>query len=110
MFEYTAEHTKTIDGDTIDAVVDLGFHIKIAIRVRLSIIDTPEKDEPGWKEATSFTTEWFKVNKNFILRTEHDKAGGFNRWLGTCVSLSGESLNKLLLDNGLATVYSRDKK
>lgn len=106
MYEYSAHYIRTIDGDTIDANVDLGFHISIVVRVRLSVIDTPEKGQAGWTEATNYTRAWFEKHPDFTLRTEHDKSGGFDRWLGDC-SFEGESLNKLLLDNGLAKVYHR---
>ena len=33
---------KVVDGDTIDAVIDLGFDVRYAGRVRLLGIDTPE--------------------------------------------------------------------
>jgi micrococcal nuclease len=39
---YTATITKIIDGDTVDAIVDLGFSVQTKIRFRLNGIDTPE--------------------------------------------------------------------
>jgi len=33
---------KVVDGDTIDAVFDLGFDVRICNRIRLLGIDTPE--------------------------------------------------------------------
>ena len=42
MFEYNATATRVIDGDTIDAMVDLGFGTWMhKERVRLLGIDTP---------------------------------------------------------------------
>jgi micrococcal nuclease len=34
--------TKVVDGDTIDADIDLGFDISLTKRIRLAGIDTPE--------------------------------------------------------------------
>ena len=33
---------KVVDGDTIDAIFDLGFDVRICNRIRLLGIDTPE--------------------------------------------------------------------
>ena len=42
MYLYNAKLVRVIDGDTIDAVIDLGFDVWIKKRVRLYGIDTPE--------------------------------------------------------------------
>jgi endonuclease YncB( thermonuclease family) len=43
MYQYRVkEVTKIVDGDTIDAVVDLGFNILHKVRVRLYGINAPE--------------------------------------------------------------------
>lgn len=107
MYEYVARYLKTIDGDTVDVDVDLGFKVHALIRIRLAIVDTPERGKPGWSEATAFTKAWFEANPFFVLRTDHDKSGGFDRWLGECYSASGQPISKALLDAGHATVYKR---
>ncbi len=42
MWEYQIRVLRVIDGDTIDASVDLGFHTHRNIRIRLYGINTPE--------------------------------------------------------------------
>lgn len=42
MRAYPAFITRVVDGDTVDAVVDLGFDLKWTKRIRLYGIDTPE--------------------------------------------------------------------
>ncbi len=42
MYKYEAVVERVIDGDTVDALVDLGFNIHIRVRVRLYGIDTLE--------------------------------------------------------------------
>ena len=42
MFEYKAKITRVIDGDTVDAMIDLGFSVHRKIRIRLHGINTPE--------------------------------------------------------------------
>ena len=41
-FEYNGTLVKVIDGDTIDAYIDLGFDLKIKKRIRYMGIDTWE--------------------------------------------------------------------
>ena len=41
-FEYNAKVLRVVDGDTVDALVDLGFSVHRKIRVRLYGINTPE--------------------------------------------------------------------
>ena len=42
-FSYRVKRvTKVVDGDTIDVILDMGFNILFAQRVRLFGIDTPE--------------------------------------------------------------------
>ena len=42
MFEYKVKITRVVDGDTVDADIDLGFDIIYRDRIRLMGIDTPE--------------------------------------------------------------------
>ena len=42
MYEYTIRVTRIIDGDTVDAEIDLGFDVRTKKRIRLYGINTPE--------------------------------------------------------------------
>ena len=42
MYTYNIEVLRVIDGDTIDASIDLGFDVKIKKRIRFMGINTPE--------------------------------------------------------------------
>ena len=42
LFHYQAEITRVVDGDTVDAFIDLGFDLHSKQRVRLFGINTPE--------------------------------------------------------------------
>ena len=53
MYEYKAIISKVVDGDTIDATIDLGFKTWKKIRVRMEGINTPESrtrvlEERNW--------------------------------------------------------------
>ncbi len=42
MYEYRARITRVIDGDTVEAEIDLGFHVTITVTLRLAGINAPE--------------------------------------------------------------------
>ena len=42
MYTYKAKLDRVIDGDTVDANIDLGFDISVHKRIRLAGIDSPE--------------------------------------------------------------------
>tara|TARA_R100000656_G_scaffold117700_1_gene91133 strand:+ start:99 stop:473 length:375 start_codon:yes stop_codon:yes gene_type:complete len=42
MYEYNAKCVRVVDGDTLDAEIDLGFDVKVTKRIRLAGIDAPE--------------------------------------------------------------------
>ena len=41
-YEFPVTITRVVDGDTVDAMIDIGFKIKYAERIRLLGLDTPE--------------------------------------------------------------------
>lgn len=71
--------------------------------VRVCCINTPEKKQPQFAEATAFTTQWLEAGP-FVL--EACKRDSFGRLLGT-VTRDGQDLADALLDAGLAVPYSR---
>ena len=42
MYEYRARITRVIDGDTVEAEIDLGFHVTFTATLRLTGINAPE--------------------------------------------------------------------
>lgn len=83
MYEYRAIVNKVVDGDTVDFIVDLGFRVGIQIRARLKGVDTPERGEEGWAEATEKCRSLLQkaeAEKGYvILRTQ--KTGKYGRWI-----------------------------
>ena len=99
---------KWIDGDTCDVVIDLGFYIKATARLRLAGIDTPEKSQQGYKEACEFVNTEAPVSSPVSVICHGKDAYG--RWLAEVFPASdtpfiGDSINKQLLDKGLAKFY-----
>ena len=42
MYTYKIEVDRVVDGDTIDAIIDLGFDVSVKKRIRFMGINTPE--------------------------------------------------------------------
>ena len=42
MYYYNAVLVRVVDGDTIDAIIDLGFDVQVKKRIRLAGINAPE--------------------------------------------------------------------
>lgn len=98
MFTYKAVVLNVVDGDTIDVRVDLGFRIFTTQRIRLSRIDTPERDQNGFAEARDFLIDLIE-GKTITLRTHNVSKWG--HFLGDVI-LDGQDINRLLLEKNLA--------
>ena len=92
-----------IDGDTFEYYDATSGRILI---VRLLCVDTPEKDEEGYDEASNYLSSLI-FNKQVILNssiTNEDKYGRLLRYV--YFEDSGETLfvNKLILDNNYGSL------
>lgn len=111
LYTYRAKCTNVVDGDTIDADVDLGFDVWIKSRFRLLGVDTPEtygvkKDSAEYAAgmlAKARTIELI-LNKLITIVTEKDRTEKYGRYLAT-VYVDGVSLNETLIKEGLAAIY-----
>lgn len=90
-----------VDGDTCDIAIDLGFNITVKLRFRLSYINTPERGQPGWQEATDFLSGYMNTSV-VVLSSKLDKYG---RYLAE-ILYDGVSINQLMLEKGLAVRYA----
>lgn len=104
-YTYAAEVIRWIDGDTVDLKVDLGFHMWAQTRFRLHGIDTPERGQPGFKEATAAANALAPPGSTVVLESFKD-GDKFGRWLGV-ITASGETacVNDVLVDEGYAKAY-----
>jgi micrococcal nuclease len=111
MYQYKIKNiSRVIDGDTVDVVIDVGFHISLTQRVRLKDIDTAETrtKDPVEKAEGLMAKEWLekelaKEGEWIIETTKEDKYG---RILGTFY-LVGEpvTVNERMLNEGIARPY-----
>ena len=117
---YRCVATNVVDGDTLDVVIDLGFHMSAAMRVRLYGIDTPERGQPGHEEARDFVRVFVGLSPSVIpsapfplLIETYKSADKYGRWLGRVsrrdVDMPTE-VNDLLVTAGLAVPYFGGKK
>ena len=116
MYEYKCTIDRVVDGDTVDATLDLGFSVLYKSRVRLFGIDTPEsrtrnKDEKArGKLAAKFLSDAIKKADTVIIRTElRDSRGKFGRVLGTIVC-DGVDINNAMVENYMAAKYFGQNK
>ena len=110
--------TKVVDGDTIDANIDLGFDISLTKRIRLAGIDTPEsrtKDQYEKKlglQAKAWLKERLNFAKDIIIKTElQESTEKYGRIIGH-LYVNGEevSLNNQMIAEGHAWNYDGGTK
>lgn len=90
-----------IDGDTIDADVDLGFSVWVRVRIRLLGWSCPELREPLGLTAKQATEQILMAAPQIIVETVKDEQT-FARWLGR-IWVIDQELGALLEAQGLAT-------
>jgi micrococcal nuclease len=119
MYEYRIKKvTKIVDGDTIDAELDLGFNISYTQRVRLAGIDTPESrtkdlaEKALGLEVKKKLGELIANAKVVVIRTEKpDSSEKYGRILGWLYLDGAElSVNEALIASGYAWSYLGDTK
>ena len=110
--------TKVVDGDTIDADIDLGFDISLTKRIRFAGIDTPESRTTNVKEKAMGleSKEWLKKAlegaKDILIKTElPDSTEKYGRIIGH-LFINGQetSLNNQMIDEGYALAYDGGTK
>ena len=122
MYNYKISVVKVIDGDTIDAEIDLGFDIKVKKRVRFMGINAPESRTKDLEEKAKGLAAKDRVKalldgcENITLKSHG--VGKFGRCLGEIMldmvdgqeKLTLVSLNELLINEGHATEYHGGKR
>ena len=122
MYTYKMSPLKVVDGDTIDAEIDLGFDIKVKKRVRFMGINAPESRTKDLEEKARGLAAKDRVKalldgcKNITLKSHG--IGKFGRCLGELhldtvdgqEKLTLVNLNELLINEGHATKYDGGKR
>jgi micrococcal nuclease len=119
MYTYKIDVLKVIDGDTIDANIDLGFDVSVKKRIRFMGINTPESRTRDLEEKKRGLAAKARVAELLDTATEvqliSHGVGKFGRCLGEidfeCPdSLTLKNLNKQLIEEGHAVEYFGGKR
>jgi micrococcal nuclease len=110
MYDYECKLVRVLDGNTIEADIDLGFNITIRQRVRLFGVESP-----SLQGATEEIRESARASRDnllailpetFIVETIIKKRGKFGRIMGTLYTLNADEsrtcINDSLIENGFA--------
>ena len=122
MYTYKIKLDRVIDGDTIDAYIDLGFDVSIKKRIRFMGINTPESRTRDLEEkarglaAKDRLKNLLEGCENITLKSHG--VGKFCRCLGEIFldmvdgqeKITLESLNELLIKEGHAKEYHGGKR
>ena len=123
MYNYNAICTRVVDGDTVDAMIDLGFGVYVKKRIRLAGINAPEsrtrdKQEKilGLAAKDRLIAMMEGADNKFEL--ESQELGKYGRVLGKLHidKLDGKDLitktcvNDCLVKEGYATEYDGGKR
>ena len=122
MYTYKAKLDRVVDGDTVDAYIDLGFDISVHKRIRLAGIDSPESRTRDLEEKAR-GLEAKARNKELLMevstkpgyfRLKSYGVGKYGRVLGEIFIMDVEgktiNINEQLISEGHAYVYEGGKK
>jgi len=119
---YRAKLDRVVDGDTVDALIDVGFDIWFKKRIRFVGIDTWEsrtrdlEEKKKGLEAKARTKQLLEEvsNKRGYFRLRSHGLGKYGRVLGELFIMDGAgkqiSINETLISEGHAYVYDGGKK
>jgi micrococcal nuclease len=102
MYQYKCAILKVIDGDTVDVATDLGFDIRLNMRVRLAGIDAPEMNTAEGKAARLWLIDAMPVESEWTLETVKDRREKYGRYLGEFRQTQGKTINQMIVEAGHA--------
>lgn len=115
MFEYSAKVVRVVDGDTLDAEIDIGFDVFVKKRIRLYGIDTWESRTRDLAEkekglaAKARLIELLAANGNKFMLQSHE-LGKYGRVLGSIILDDDRDACDILLEEGHAYSYDGGNK
>ena len=113
MYTYKAKLIRIVDGDTIDAEIDLGFDTIIRKRIRLYGINTPDTKTKDLDEKAKGLASKQRLtellDKEFVVETILNKRGKYGRVLGVIYNISANNkrlnINEVLVNEGHAVKH-----
>jgi micrococcal nuclease len=122
MYTYKIKLDRVIDGDTIDAHIDLGFDVSIKKRIRFMGINTPESRTRDLEEKARGLAAKDRVKQLLEgaseIQLKSHGVGKYGRCLGELhidivdgkEKMTLESINELLIKEGHAVEYHGGKR
>lgn len=114
---YQAVIARWVDGDTVDVDIyvplDFGFHYyqtnQFKIRARLKGVNTPERGDEGFNEATAFSNSLAPVGslltiQTYKMPTSYIATGTLGRYVAD-VWLGDTTVSEALIASGLGVTY-----
>lgn len=105
-YRYRARCHRVIDADTLDLDVDLGFHVRRRVTIRLRGVNAPELNTAAGQAARDWTvrlltpTPYAEENPELVVESYRGHRS-FARWVGH-VNVNGDDLGALLVAAGHA--------
>ena len=117
MYTYKAKLDRVVDGDTVDAHIDLGFDISVHKRIRLAGIDSPESRTRDLEEKArglASKDRLIDLLKEGKFTLESKEVGKYGRVLGVLLVDDANNnfinVNNTLVEEGYAVEYWGGKK
>ena len=114
---YSAKLVRVVDGDTCDAMIDLGFNTWVKKRIRFYGVDTWESRTRNLEEkkkglaAKAYVKDLLEHSDEGKFALKSHGVGKYGRVLGELFVKGNEtSVNELLKENGHAYEYHGEKK
>jgi len=112
MYKYNAKVDRVVDGDTIDALVDLGFDTWKKVRIRMMGLNAPESRTRDLEEKKKGLAAKDRLkellNKETFTLQSHG-VGKYGRCLGE-LFVEDVNINKQLIEEGHAVEYHGGKR
>jgi micrococcal nuclease len=116
-YNYPAKLLRVVDGDTCDAMIDLGFDTWVKKRIRFMGVDTWEsrtrdlEEKAKGLEAKAFTKDLLQNSDGGKFLCKSHGTGKYGRVLGELYVKGHDiSVNELLKESGHAYEYHGEKK
>lgn len=105
LYTYKTDVTNVVDGDTVDATIDMGFSIHHKTRLRVARINAPETRTKDLEEKERGLACKARVQElitgavEILVKTT--EKGKYGRWIAE-VYIDGKNLSDLLVEEGHA--------
>ena len=107
MYKYNAKVDRVVDGDTVDALVDLGFDTWKKVRIRMMGINTPEsrtRDLEEKKRGLAAKKRLIELLGDGFFTLQSHGVGKYGRCLGE-LFVEDTNINQQLITEGHAVEY-----